>query len=111
MSQPKENQTLILFLGRSTLGIFMDVQEAFPDAWNHVIIITRDDEKMEPPEGVADEVISISDWEVIPGVNYFLVANGGTTAQLFGVLRSLFESNASYVAYDVQRSGEVIKVS
>lgn len=92
---------LIIFLGRSVDGILADARDAFPS--EEILVVTRDGDQLQPPAGLA--TVSVSQFQPQAGVEYSVVANGGTSAQLVLVLKALVSAGAPMKVYDLQRDG------
>lgn len=65
--------------------------------------MTRDDDQLQAPDGLLTVLVS----QFVPeaGVEYIVIANGGTSAQLVSVLKKLIEAGASLKVFDLQRDG------
>lgn len=92
---------MILFLGRSIDGILADARKEFPS--EQVLVVKRDGDQLQAPEGVA--AIEASQFQPEGGVGYTVVANGGTAAQLVPVLKKLVEAGVPMKVFDLQRDG------
>lgn len=92
---------MILFLGNSIEGILADARRKFPS--EQVLVVKRDGDRLQAPEGV--QTVEVSKFQPEQGVEYVVVANGGTAIQLATVLVRLFKAGASMRVYDVQRDG------
>jgi hypothetical protein len=107
---PVPPRTLVVFNGRSVAGILADARRAFPDVAD-VLVITRDNDDLPPPEGVPS--CPVSDFRPAenptyrpdPEVEYLVVANGGTTAQQAPVLLRLGRARSAVRVFDLQRDG------
>ncbi len=94
---------LLIFLGRSIEGILNDARKAFPS--EEILVITRDGDQLQPPVGLAN--VTVSKFQPQVGVEYSVVSNGGTSAQLVPVLRELVRAGALVKVFDLQRDGIV----
>lgn len=92
---------LILFLGRSLDGILADARQDFPN--EPVLVVARDGDQLQPPEGMT--AVEASKFQPEGGVEYIVIANGGTAVQLVSVLKSLVETKAPMKVFDLQRDG------
>jgi len=94
-------EKLVVFLGRSVSGIISDARKYYPK--NELVIISRDGDKMEVPEGLGP--IPVSMFRVDPNDEYVVVGNGGTTQQLVGILWMLTYYNTTFKVVDFQKEG------
>lgn len=92
---------LILFLGNSIEGILADAQSEFPG--EQVLVVKRDGDRLQAPEGIA--TVEVSQFQTEGGVEYVVVANGGTSAQLVPVLKKLVEAGVPMQVFNLQRDG------
>jgi hypothetical protein len=92
---------MILFLGRSVEGILADAKKEFPDV--EVLVITRHNDQLQPPAGV--QVATVGGFVPNSETSYTVIANGGTSAQLIPVLKSLIETKSLFEVFDLQRDG------
>jgi len=94
---------LIVFLGRSLDGILADARDVFSD--KEVLVVARNGDQLQPPVGLT--TIEVSQFQPQFGVEYTVVSNGGTSAQLVPVLRELVRVGAPMKVFDLQRDGVV----
>lgn len=92
---------LIIFLGRSIDGILADAREEWPS--EQVLVVKRDGDQLQAPEGL--QTVEVSGFQPEAGVEYVVVANGGTSAQLVPVLKSLVEAGVPMKVFNLQRDG------
>lgn len=97
---------LILFLGNNLCredgtGVLADAKKGFPS--EQVLVVKRDSDRLQAPEGV--QTVEVSKFRPEQGVEYAVVANGGTSAQLVPVLKKLVEAGVPMKVYDLQRDG------
>lgn len=92
---------MILFLGNSIEGILADAQSEWPS--EQVLVVKRDGDRLQAPEGVV--TVEVSQFQPESGVEYVVVANGGTSAQLVPVLKKLVEAGVPMRAFNLQRDG------
>jgi hypothetical protein len=100
---PQEEQMILSFLGRNTESILSDARREFGN--QPAMVVTRDGDQLQPPAGV--ETVSVSQFQPAMGMEYTLIANGGTAAQLLPVVKKLVDVAADFAAYDLQREGTV----
>ncbi len=93
----------VLFLGRSIEGILSDARRLLGDAIGSVLVVTRDDENLSPPDGLP--AVTVSNFDPLPGCAYTVVANGGTASQLAPVLMRLCYAGVPLKVLDLQRDG------
>ena len=93
---------LLTFLGRSTEGILADAKEEFPSE-SEVLVVKRDGDQFQAPEGLL--AVEVSKFQPEQGIEYVVIANGGTSAQLVPVIKKLVEARVSMRVYDLQRDG------
>ena len=94
---------MITFLGRNTARIIEEAKEKLQASTEKVLVVSRDNDFLEAPEGF--ETIEVSSFVVEANVEYIIIGNGGTTPQLVGVLKALVEAKASFKVIDLQRDG------
>jgi hypothetical protein len=97
---------IIFFLGRNTENIMRDAYPFTKDWYRHVIVVTRDDEKLEAPPAPewADsyKVLPVGKFKAIVGERYLLIANGGTSTQLIPVFARCLNTYCVTQVLDVQ---------
>ena len=91
----------IVLLGRNTEGIIKDVKKEFGETVD-ILVITRNNDSLNPPENYPS--VSISEFK--PEHSYIVIANGGTTAQLIPLIKTLVENNSTFEVWDLQRDGK-----
>lgn len=105
---PPERRILVVFNGRSVAGILADARRVFPDV-DEVIVVTRDNDDLPPPEGVpacpVSEFQPIQTFGAHSEIEYLVVANGGTTQQQAPVLLRIGRSKSNARVFDLQRDG------
>lgn len=104
----------VFFLGRNLDGILRDAETVLPEG-GEVVVVTREGDTLSLPEGLeARRATPVEAIEVLQGLpersQVELVANGGTTAQLVPLLRTLFVGDCpgSYRVWDLQRDGATL---
>jgi len=102
-----EPVTLVLFNGRSVAGVRADVDARRADmgipADAPVLVITRDDDTLPPPDGLPS--VSVGEFSPAVGMSYVLIGNGGTTEQLVPVLLRCQRAGRLAAVWSVQRDG------
>lgn len=98
---------VVMFLGRSLEGIYGDARDAGLVQDTELVVVARDGDQLQPPAEIADRVVSVSAFTVIPGAEYVLISNGGTSAQLVPVLIKLVHAGVALKVFDLQRDGAV----
>jgi len=96
---------MILFLGRSIEGILRDAEREFELEGFELVIVTRDNDRLQPPAGFDNRVCPISDFAPATDIDYTIIANGGSSAQFVPVLKALVELNCPLQVFDLQRDG------
>lgn len=96
---------VILLHGRNTAGIARDVEAAgYAPPY---LIVTRDGDDLPVPDGLG-AVVEVS--RCVPPDEVTLVANGGTTMQLVGVIGLLLEYGRHFRVVEVARGGAVTEL-
>ena len=97
----------IVFLGRSIDGIIRDLKAAMPIQDSQILVIGRDQESLAAPAGF--EYTEVSKFQPVE-VQYAIVANGGTAAQLVSVLLKVERAGRLARVLDLQRDGLTVLV-
>jgi hypothetical protein len=97
---------MIVFLGNNLCredgtGVLADARKGFPS--EQVLVVKRDGDRLQAPEGTL--AVEASKFQPEQGVEYVVIANGGTSAQLVPVLKKLVEAGVLMRVFDLQRDG------
>lgn len=99
----RSSMITILFLGRNTANIIADAERALGETLTNIVIISRDNDRITPPDGLT--VIPTSKFNLREGERYRVIGNGGTTAQWAPVVLKLSQSGCPLEIWDIQHDG------
>lgn len=103
LAEAQKEVVMISFLGRNTEKILADARREFPRKAENILLITREQEALQPPEGIA--AVSVDTFVPDATKEYLVVANGGSTDQLLPTIKKLVEVGVEFSAWNVQRDG------